>query len=213
MRFKLVALLMTLSLLISITGCDETINVPSDSESKITEAEANYEVIPVPEGGWTREELARTIRFNGVPIEYPFTVESLGDDFQLSGDGSMMTVEGVESLSTDLLYKGEVFASVVIRGEGAFEHSTIARELQIEKITVLDVDSNGIVTINGVAIKSTWEHIIVNWGEPNETNGDRTKERIWGGRYADENQEFMLAFTMNIHGNNLLDTITVILPS
>lgn len=84
---KLNVLFITCVLLVAMAGCSSTTDNSNDSmlssESTQFEVNSHYETVAVPEGGWTAEELEKTIRIDGKAIQIPFTIDSLGDAFDI----------------------------------------------------------------------------------------------------------------------------------
>lgn len=168
MRIKLTALLLTIGLLFSMTGCGE--NTGNQGDSSSTESVINYEVVPVPEGGWTREELARTIRFNGVPIELPFTAKSLSDKFKLEV-GSWHE----NSATIEVYHNENLIAGLGVDGVPEMHNSESAMMASVVRhiATVAFVEpTNRVVTINNVSLDATEEYIRNVLGEPSEVEGD-----------------------------------------
>lgn len=74
-------LLCATMLMCSATGCEADNN--SSIDSKVEQSQSiEYETIEPPEAGWTVESIASTIRLCDKPIELPFTVGSLGEEFE-----------------------------------------------------------------------------------------------------------------------------------
>lgn len=121
MKLKKLLVMPVVAISILMVGCQKDVgssNTASTSSQVVLESmdnNINYETVPVPEGGWTVEELAKTIRINGKPVEIPFTVESLGEDYQLD-DNSSSWDENKKTLTSSLLYKGDPFMTVYISG-------------------------------------------------------------------------------------------------
>ena len=74
-------LLCTIMLVCSATGCGVDDNLSVDSTVEQSQS-IEYETIEPSEGGWTAETVASTIRLCSKPIELPFTVGSLGEEFE-----------------------------------------------------------------------------------------------------------------------------------
>lgn len=68
-------------LMCSSTGCGANNNSSIDSTVEQSQS-IEYETIAPPEDEWTVESIASTIRLCGQPIELPFTVGSLGEEFE-----------------------------------------------------------------------------------------------------------------------------------
>ena len=109
MKRKIILFMVIAAMSLSITGCGrdassetDSSNISSSYISEEVSVDDSYETVAVPEGGWTAEELLKTIRINGESIEVPFTVESLGEDYQLdekisSWDENKKTLTSISS--------------------------------------------------------------------------------------------------------------------
>ena len=94
-----------------MAGCSSTTNNSNDSmlssESTQFEVNSHYETVAVPEGGWTAEELEKTIRIDGKAIQIPFTIDSLGDAFDI--DETTITFSSAsKKASGNLTYNKEI---------------------------------------------------------------------------------------------------------
>ena len=59
---KLLSLILCGAMLLTLTACDSKGN---SSDNSIVQ---NFDPVPVPEGGWTVEELVKTVYIDGKPI-------------------------------------------------------------------------------------------------------------------------------------------------
>ena len=94
-----------------MAGCSSTTDNSNDSmlssESTQFEVNSHYEIIDVPEDGWTIEELAKAIRLNGKSIEMPFILDNLGDAFDI--DETTITFSSdSKKASGNLTYNKEI---------------------------------------------------------------------------------------------------------
>lgn len=145
-------------LMCSATGCGAYNK--SSVDSKVEQSQSiEYETIEPPEGGWTYETAASTIRICGKPIELPFTVGSLGEVVEFEGD-----------------FVGNT-GCVSYNGHGAFLVSCVktdnSDDLYSKKIRKIsnceyysDDDFQNSFTINGVGIGSNKESVIAALGQP-----------------------------------------------
>ena len=179
MKLKKLLVMPLVVLSILMVGCQKDVgssNTASTSSQVVLESmdnNINYETVPVPEGGWTVEELAKTIRINGKPVEIPFTVESLGEDYQLD-DNSSSWDENKKTLTSSLLYKGDPFMTVYISNVQS-SNLNAAKSLEVVRLGVLNsdnIDLNEITIINGIHIGSTDEYVKAVLGEPSEVDGN-----------------------------------------
>ena len=102
---KLISILSAMVVLLSMTACgkngDESKNTTTTTTTSITTTQSENEQpeikpLPVPEGGWTSEELAKTIRINGELISIPFTIDSLGEGYTYSEESDCIEYNGTK---------------------------------------------------------------------------------------------------------------------
>lgn len=142
------ALLLAAVLLCGLTGCNK--NGTSSSESSLGDSQnisadnsiEDFEPVPVPDGGWTAESLAKTIRINGKELPQPFTCESLGDGYEIKS----------ENIGVFLYYNGKYISQV--RFKDRSDEVDNSKELDMICIAKEQCEDNS-VTINGVRIGST----------------------------------------------------------
>lgn len=155
MKKKIFSVLLSITMLMcSATGCG--IEDKSSGDSTVEQSQSiEYETIAPPEGGWTVESIASTIRLCGQPIELPFTVGSLGEGFEFVEDTGCV------------LYNGHpAFVAAFINNDKSGDRfSTTVRRLgTYEQLS--DEDFQNYFVINGVGIGSSKEDVIAAFGEP-----------------------------------------------
>jgi hypothetical protein len=107
-RFFLVGILIFAML---VSGCNskkssKTAPNINDSQSNTqTNTTINYQILPVPEEGWTGEEVATTLYINGHQFTYPFSIESLGENYTLNETESNLLDNGL--CGVKLNYNGD----------------------------------------------------------------------------------------------------------
>lgn len=139
-------------------GCKSDNKSSDDSKAEQSQS-IEYETIAPPEGGWTAETVASTIRLCGKPVELPFTVGSLGDGFEFVDDTGCV------------LYKGHpAFVAAFINNDKSGDRfSTTVRRLgTFERYS--DEDFRNYFVINRVGIGSSKEDVIEAFGEPDFQN-------------------------------------------
>lgn len=147
-------LLFTTMLMCSATGCGA--DNKSSVDSKVEQSQSiEYETIEPPESGWTVESIASTIRLCGKPIELPFTVGSLGEEFELKNNTGIVTYTGHESFLTSFVKteKSDDLYSKTVRKISSCEYYS-------------DDDFQNSFIINGVGIGSNKESVISALGQP-----------------------------------------------
>jgi hypothetical protein len=103
MKLKRLLVMSMVALSILMVGCQndgdssDTVSTSSQSVLESMDNNINYETMPVPEEGWTFEqakEVAKTFYLNGRPIEDPFTIESLGDEYSINEEDTKILDSG-----------------------------------------------------------------------------------------------------------------------
>lgn len=173
------ALLLAAVLLCGLTGCSkngtsspgsslgDSQNISSDSSIE------NFEPVPVPDGGWTAESLAKTIRINGMVLPNPVTVENLGKGYD------------VDETHT-LIYNRLQIAVIVFDNESANLDNCKKniRAFALNTNAKMDVKA---FYVNGITLGSSAVEAIKAFGEPLE----KTSQNVWvyyeNGKGVDDN--------------------------
>ena len=138
-----------------VSGCyaDESTANTSSSSSIVEETE--YKTMEPPEGGWTIETVAQTIRLCDKSIELPFTIGSLGEDFKFRDNTGIVTYSGHEA-----------FVTAFKKNENINDpySKTIRKIASCEYYN--DDDFQNSFTINGIGIGSDKESVIAAFGQP-----------------------------------------------
>ena len=167
---KLIAVLLTAFLAFGITGCD----TKEDSNSAVD----SFEPVNVPEGGWTVESLAKTIRINGTVIPEQFTVENLGEkyDVELTSNGR----------GGSLRFEGKDIAVVAFSEE---DEENDYRKRRITHLLLNDPSIADIISVNGIKIGLSSDEVKKNLGDyfvPQTSSGDSDKG--FNGYYYSHNE-------------------------
>lgn len=203
---KLNVLFITCVLLVAMAGCSSTTNNSNDSmlssESTQFEVNSHYETVAVPEGGWTAEELEKTIRINGKAIQIPFTIDSLGDKYTANKAGTHFSENG--GAGTIVYYDNVPLLTInyenlnnysEINSKEACSFSTY--HLNDENYELL----NELITINGVKIDTTKSEVISILGEADKEDNsylgyeDKSTGKICIGFFFD-NKGKLSTFTV-----------------
>lgn len=138
----------------SAAGCKSDDKSSDDSKAEQSQS-IEYETIAPPEGGWTAETVASTIRLCGKPIELPFTVGSLGEEFEFKNNTGIVTYNGHESFLTSFVKteKSDDLYSKTVRKIASCEYYS-------------DDDFQNCFIINGIGIGSNRDKVIAAFGEP-----------------------------------------------
>lgn len=179
---KLLSLILCGAMLLTLTACDSKGN---SSDNSIVQP---FDPVPVPEGGWTNATLAKTICFNGTPIQIPLTVESLGKEYQLKYDSKVAFIN----------QKKDKVALIV------FDKDTAETKDELKPISAIGVDNvsdelkyNNALSVNGIRLGSTRDEARIAFGEPPYEYGKvwayfedgKTKDDIFMTLWFDDNDK------------------------
>lgn len=210
MQFKKIVAIGAIVLALFLSGCqpssDESMQNSTTSQTTSQTATLNsaYEATPIPEGGWTVEELAKTIRINGKPVEIPFTIDGLGENYKIN-DKYTFWKDDETTVTITVMYHNIDFMVAYITDIENKDINTLTSK-DITRFTINDIAFNSealkIISINGIVVSSTKEEVIYALGEPNMISGSSLI-------YNDATDESkMAAITMN---NDVVTGLTVYL--
>ena len=127
-KVKRVVAISVIALMISLTGCGKA----KDSGKEVTTKQVNNEVTSNQgESDEAINELLNNIEVNGKHIDFPFTLNDLGDEFDFDyyvdmGDGTY---------GMDLKYKGETVA-------GAYVYADAEKDIDRNSL-IINMSTNG----------------------------------------------------------------------
>ena len=152
-KVKRVAAISVIALMISLTGCGKS----KDSGKEVTTKQENNEVTSNQgesvsgENDEAINELLNNIEVNGKHIDFPFTLNDLGDDFEFDNYVDM----GDGTYGMDLTYRDESVASVYVKVDS---DKNLNRNTKIYSLDISRVD-NQIFTINNIDCNSDIEDV------------------------------------------------------
>ena len=181
-KVKRVVAISVIALMISLTGCGKA----KDSGKEVTTKQVNNEVTSNQgESDESINELLNNIEVNGKHIDFPFTLNDLGDEFDFDyyvdmGDGTY---------GMDLKYKGETVA-------GAYVYADAEKDIDRNSL-IINMSTNGaykqIFTINNVDCNSDIEDV-KKYMNKFKINYD-VNEKATGIEYEDGKWIFSLYFS------------------
>ena len=148
--------------LLSMTACEKngdaiksitTTTTTSITTTQSENEQPEIEPLPVPEGGWTAEELAKTIRINGELISIPFTIDSLGEGYTYSEESDCIECEGVKIAFVSFIEEVESTDYQKVEGFSAYKNIT-----------------NNMLTVNGASLGSSRSDVEKAFGTPTKVN-------------------------------------------
>ena len=160
-------LLATLTAALMLAGCS---------------ASSPEKVIPIPEGGWTADELAAQVYLGDDPVGFPCKLDELKEHFEVA-DASQTMGDSFKNCYF-LRYNGESVGNVIDSdGDG-----------RIEKLNLLGTDklNSAPVTVNGVGLGSTEKEL---------------SERL-GGEIGHTDTEGERVFSLSLNAGGLLLIVT-----
>lgn len=176
---KLLSLILCGAMLLTLTACDSKGN---SSDNSIVQP---FDPVPVPEGGWTMEALAKTVCINGTPIPIPLTVDSLGDEYKLKYDSKVPFI----------MQKKDKVAMI------HFDENSTEKKDTLKPITVInssnlsdDLQYNNAFSVNGIRLGSTRDEARIAFGEPSHEEPDGYSWIYFEDGKAEGDQFFTLVF-------------------
>ena len=209
---KLFAILLAISMALSISACGEKKNNGDSSTAEGTttksETTAEMKTIEPPADGWTPELLNQVMYLNGKPFSLPCSLEDLGEGYSFSKDVSDWN-DGTGGC--ELLYNKEIVASVLINNysdsKGLSDDSKIivmifAREIISDFKNGFDIKN---CSINGIFLDSTEEEITQRMGNINLNMFD---DGFYSYYYKDKNKP-LVKYIFVGESEDLLDKIII----
>ena len=147
-KVKRVAAISVIALMISLTGCGKV----KDSGKEVTTKQENNEVTSNQgesvsgENDEAINELLNNIEVNGKHIDFPFTLNDLGDDFEFDNYVDM----GDGTYGMDLIYNNNKVAIVYIY---ATDENKIDKNSVINEVTISETDAQ-IFKVNNINCSS-----------------------------------------------------------
>lgn len=137
----------------------ETASIPDEVKEKLAAA-ANMESVPVPDNGWTDEALLDTVRINGEKVEFPFTLNDLGDAFApIKDDFQNLNAKGIGMSNFEYYHK----KAGLIYTYSTSDLNNISNDA-IQQFTIKIENDEAIkgnlpLSINGITIGSDYDEI------------------------------------------------------
>ena len=177
-KVKRVAAISVITLMISLTGCGKA----KDSGKEVTTKQVNNEATSNQsvsgESDEAINELLNNIEVNGKHIDFPFTLNDLGDDFEFDNYVDM----GDGTYGMDLKYKDESVAIVYVYAD---TEKNIDRKSPIINMSTNDVYKQ-IFAINNVDCNSDIEDVKkymnkfeINYDENGKATGIEYENKKW----------------------------------
>ena len=183
-KVKRVVAISVITIMISLTGCGKA----KDSGKEVTTKQVNNEVTSNQgesvsgENDEAINELLNNIEVNGKHMDFPFTLNDLGDDFEFDNYVDM----GGGTYGMDLKYKGETVAGAYVYADA---EKDIDRKTIIYRISISRVDEQ-VFKISRIDCNSTIEDVRKYMNKFEEKNNDNTD--VNNIEYIDENYLFCL---------------------
>lgn len=183
-KVKRVVAISVIALMISLTGCGKS----KDSSKEVTTNQVNNEVTSNQgesasgENDEAINELLNNIEVNGKHVDFPFTLNDLGDDFEFDNYVDM----GDGTYGMDLKYNGETVAGAYVYAD---TEKNIDRKTIIYRVSISRVDEQ-VFKISRIDCNSTIEDVRKYMNKFEEKNNDNTD--VNNIEYIDENYLFCL---------------------
>ena len=142
-KVKRVAAISVIALMISLTGCGKAEDGSKEVTTKQVNNEATSDQSVSGENDEAINELLNNIEVNGKHVDFPFTLNDLGDDFEFDNYVDM----GDGTYGMDLKYKGETVAGAYVYADAEKDIDRNSKIVRIE-ISILDKQIFKISNIN-----------------------------------------------------------------
>lgn len=142
-KVKRVAAISVIALMISLTGCGKAEDGSKEVTTKQVNNEATSNQSVSGENDEAINELLNNIEVNGKHVDFPFTLNDLGDDFEFDNYVDM----GAGTYGMDLKYKGETVAGAYVYADAEKDIDRNSKIVRIE-ISILDKQIFKISNIN-----------------------------------------------------------------
>ncbi len=181
-KVKRVVAISVIALMISLTGCGKAEDGSKEVTTKQVNNEATSDQSVSGENDEAINELLNNIEVNGKHVDFPFTLNDLGDDFEFDNYVDM----GAGTYGMDLKYKGETVAGAYVYADA---EKDIDRKTIIYRISISRVDEQ-VFKISRIDCNSTIEDVRKYMNKFEEKNNDNTD--VNNIEYIDENYLFCL---------------------
>jgi hypothetical protein len=174
MLFKRISALGVVLVLLFLAGCqkeDANTGTAVESESATT-MPISYYTLPVPEDGWSGEELITTFHLYGHQFSKDFTIESLGEDFEIDRENSKVYDGGACSVVLKYNKKSIDFFSINYKDIKSLDevYNKKSEGLNINVYQSQELYGKEILVFNGIKLGATKEEIETAFGK--QTGGD-----------------------------------------
>lgn len=148
----------------AFTGCgrddNDAVSEISKSESSVQEDKIiEYKTVEPPEGGWTTEEIMNVTYLCDHKLNYPLSIEYLGDDFSLSSYSKWSAKKRLVPAS--LSYKGDKLANATVVKP---DDETMIYNIVLFPDTC-EVEDTEPFVINGVKMYGSFEDVLAALGD------------------------------------------------
>lgn len=188
-RLKRVACIWLIASMVALVGCNETKNdkayettkqVVETKENDSTKDTTQDKSDEYPYGTFDFEEACKHIEINGKKVDFPFTLNDLGDDYEFVDCDEY--VEGI--YSGYIAYKGEKILTMSCE-----ENDKLDRKSIISDITIYS-HNNDILSICGLSKGTSLERVIEIFGKPTYAPEDSVS-----GNYGYSEEKGLISFT------------------
>lgn len=177
-KVKRVVAISVIALMISLTGCGKAEDGSKEVTTKQVNNEATSNQSVSGENDEAINELLNNIEVNGKHVDFPFTLNDLGDDFEFDNYVDM----GAGTYGMDLKYKDESVAIVYVYSD---TEKNIDRKSPIINMSTNDVYKQ-IFAINNVDCNSDVEDVKkymnkfeINYDENGKATGIEYENEKW----------------------------------
>lgn len=174
---------------------EETTTTEDTTEDKAENQSGEY-----PYGTFDFDEVCKHIMINGKQVDFPFTLNDLGDDYKF-----VRCDDGYEGIYGGFIsYKGEEILMMACEEENELDRDSVISDISIY---CEDVNKKDIINICGIQKGSEMEKVIETFGEPTVISEDS-----FSGLYYYKSEKGFVRFSY-FKDNELVDDCKIIISS
>lgn len=188
-RLKRVAWILLMTGMMALVGCNETKNDKADETTKQVVATKENDSTKdttqdksdeYPYGTFDFEEACKHIEINGKKVDFPFTLNDLGDDYEFvdCDDGHNGIYGGY------IAYKGEKILTMSCEENDKLDRESIISDIEIYS------NNDDILSICGLSKGTSLERVIEIFGKPTYAPEDTVS-----GNYGYSEEKGLISFT------------------
>ena len=181
------SLIFVIVVMLALTACGKKETRETSKTSNLSQKES-VTTDPEAQSGFDMENVINNITFNGKKVEFPLSIENLGEEYSLSDN--IVAYGNNNECVAEIVYKDFRIASIVTRAESIEEINNSTKFYQIN----IDYTFDAKIEVCGVSTGDNIEKVIENFGEPTEKYGEDSTDNHEIYEYA-RDEDNMVSFS------------------